>query len=216
MHQLHNLINRTSVPLYPQNNMNAAEDFMLLLLYTHIVAAAKTILSLNPTKSVVDLAKAVVMRNVRLPRLDNDEPRKSEDKDKVYVYATELLTLGLLWHEFHNSIREGDGNRMFRYWKLLLVLFKSSNNHNYAKEAVNILLQFYFILSDRQKAQILWSRCVNTRGVHGVNIPCDIHMERLNRRLKTVIRFNGCKCESHSNRKGRENHSTCTSCVSSV
>ena len=38
MHQLHNVIHRTSVPLDPQKNMNVAEDFMLLLLYTHIRA----------------------------------------------------------------------------------------------------------------------------------------------------------------------------------
>ena len=189
MHQIRNLINRTSVPLDPQNNMNAAEDFMLLLLHSHIVAAAETIQLVNSTDNVVDLAKAIVTQNVRLPRWNNHEPKKNEDQ--VYMYATELLSLALIWHGFHDSIREGDGDRILRYWKLLLVLFKSSNNHNYAKEAVNILLQYYYILSDRQKAQLLWSRCINTRGVSGANIACDLHMEHLNRRLKTVIRSMG-------------------------
>jgi len=36
MYQLTNLINRTSVPADSSQNMNAAEDFLLLLLHTHI------------------------------------------------------------------------------------------------------------------------------------------------------------------------------------
>lgn len=109
----------------------------------------------------------------------------------MYTYATELLSLRVIWYGFYNSVQEGDGERILRYWTLLLVLFKSSNNHNYAKEAVNILLQYYYTFSDRQKAQLLWSRCVNTRGVEGANIPCDLFMEHLNRRLKNVIHSMG-------------------------
>ena len=60
MYQLRNVINRTSVPLDPQKNMNAAEDFMLLLLQTHIIAAAESVQALSPTECLVDLANAVV------------------------------------------------------------------------------------------------------------------------------------------------------------
>ena len=190
MHQLRNLINRTTVPLDPQKNMNAAEDFMMLLLHAHIVAAAEVVQSVHPTGSVATLASAIVANFVRLPRVcDGDKEERCEDK--VHVYAMELLSLGLLWHGFHDSIREGDGNRILRYWRFLLVLFKSSNNFNYAKEAVNLLLQYTYTLSERQKAQLLWSRCINTRGIDGANIACDLHMEHLNRRLKNVIRSMG-------------------------
>ena len=82
-------------------------------------------------------------------------------------------------------------DRLLRYWKFLLVLFKTTNNRNYAKEAVNILLQYLYVFSERQKAQLLSSRCINTRGYPGTNIPCDLHMEHLNRRLKTIIRNMG-------------------------
>ena len=41
---------------------------------------------------------------------------------------------------------------------------------------------------DRLKAQLLWSHCINTHGSPGPNIPCDLHMEHLNKRLKTIIR----------------------------
>ena len=56
---------------------------------------------------------------------------------------------------------------------------------------MNLLFQYYYKLSGRQKEQLLWSRCVNTKGVPGMNIPCDLHMEHLNRRLKSVIRGMG-------------------------
>ena len=44
MYQLRNLINQTNVPTDPQNNMNAAEDFMLIVLHAHIVAAASLLM----------------------------------------------------------------------------------------------------------------------------------------------------------------------------
>ena len=33
-----------------------------------------------------------------------------------------LLSLGLLWHGFHDFVREGDGERILRYWKFLCVV----------------------------------------------------------------------------------------------
>ena len=41
MFQLRNLINQSGVPTNPEKNMKAAEDFLLLLLHAHIVAAAE-------------------------------------------------------------------------------------------------------------------------------------------------------------------------------
>ena len=114
-----------------------------------------------------------------------------ECDDGVHTYAMDFLTLALLWHGFHDSIKEGDGDRILRYWKFLLVAFKSTNHRNYAKEALNLLVQYHYTFSERQKAQLLWSRCINTRGYPGGNITCDLHMEHLNRRLKTVIRNMG-------------------------
>ena len=100
----------------------------------------------------------------------------------------ELLTLGLLWHGFHDAIKVGDGDRVLRYWKFMLVVFKATSHHNYGKEAVNLLVQYICVFSEREKAQLLWSRFVNTRGYPGTKIPCDLFMEHLNRTLNTVIR----------------------------
>ena len=79
--------------------------------------------------------------------------------------------MGLLWHGFHYSVKEADGDRILRYWKFLLVVFKSNSHRRHAKEAVNVLYTSTTnVLLERKKAQLLWSR-VNTRGYPGANIP---------------------------------------------
>ena len=185
MYQLRNLINRKAVPSDPSTNMNAAEDFLLLLLHGHAVAAGKIIQEHNP---VTDLANAIVVNFVHLPIARETSAQKSLSDDGVYLYAMELLSLSLLWHGFHDAIREGDGIRILRYWKFMLVIFKSSKKYNYAKEAVNLLLQYYYQFSERQREQLLWSRCVNTKGRQGTNIPCDLQTEHLVRRIKMIER----------------------------
>ena len=40
LYQIRNLLHRTVVPIDP-GNMKAAEDFLLLVLHAHVVAAAK-------------------------------------------------------------------------------------------------------------------------------------------------------------------------------
>ena len=70
MFQLKNLINRTSVPSDPQNNMTAAEDFMLLLLHAHVVAAASTIQDeVGTVPDVTDLAQMIVVNYFLPPKL---------------------------------------------------------------------------------------------------------------------------------------------------
>lgn len=189
MYHLKNLICRTVVPGDPEKNMNAAEDFMLLLVHTHVVAAAKHLMLNASVTCVKQLAKQIVDKFVHVPNLTTKAAPSSDDT--IQLYATELLSLGLLWHGFHDAIREADGDRILRYWRFLLVLFKSSSHRNYAKEAVNLLYQYHFTFSERQKAQLIWSRCINTQGKRGTNIPCDLHMEHLNRRLKMIIHSMG-------------------------
>ena len=72
------------------------EDFLLLVVHTHIVAAAKVMQSINPTEFVTDVAKMIVVNYVPLPRIDNQNTEICDDG--VDLYAIELLSLGLLWH----------------------------------------------------------------------------------------------------------------------
>lgn len=185
MYQLKNLINR-SVPSDPSDNVKAAEDFLLVLIHAHVLAAGRLLHSLNNTTSVLYLARSVVATYLRLPVLD--DKATAAIPDGVHTYALDFLSLGLLWAGFHDAIKEGDGDRLTLYWKFLLVVFKGANRPNYGKEAVKLLLQQKHLFSERKRMQLMWSRCVNTRGIIGHNIPCDLHMEHLNRRIKGILR----------------------------
>ncbi len=115
--------------------MNSAEDFLLLLLHTHTIAAAKRIHSLT---SVTELAHAsrCYTRKKGLQRL----------KDGVYVYAVELLTFTLFWHGFHDAIKEGDGDRILRYWKFFTCFVQKLNSSKLCKRGcpctTSVLLLF--------------------------------------------------------------------------
>jgi L1 cell adhesion molecule like protein len=187
MYQLRNLINRSAVPLDPQDNTKAAEDFLLLLLHAHVIEAQNTISSAIHYESVMSIAKAIVNNYVLLSPIGDKSKKMQNNPDQVHLYAKELLTFSLIWYGFHDSIKHSDGVRIYRYWKVLLVIFKSTDRRNYGKEAVNLLLQQY-LLSPRKAAQLKWSRCINTTGEVGGNIPCDLHIEHLNRRLKGILR----------------------------
>ena len=170
--------------------MNAAEDFLLLLLHSRVTTAAQLLHS--DTVGLSELANGIVGTFVRLP---------SYQHTGVCIYATELLSLGLLWHGFYDAVKEGDGDRIIRYLKFLLVVFKPTSCHNYGKKAVNSLLPYNYTFSEMQKEQLLLSRYINTRGYPGANIPCDLHMEHLNRRLKSAIRNMGANVKPSSIQK---------------
>ncbi len=106
--------------------------------------------------------------------------------DGVTTYARELLTLGLIWLKFYDAVKEGDGDRILLAWKILIPVFKSTHHVNYLKEALNLVL-LSKTQSQRKVGQLLWSRCVNTNGHKGHNLPCDLHQEHLNRHLKGVL-----------------------------
>ena len=52
---------------------------------------------------------------------DNEDNKKQDD---MYQYNICLRRFGLICLEFHDAIKEGDGNRIFTCWKFLLLLFK--------------------------------------------------------------------------------------------
>ena len=91
----------------------------------------------------------------------------------------------MIWFNFYDAIKEGDGERVLTIWKYLMVIFQQMNHRNY--EAALLLISYNFTSSEKVAAQLLTSRFVNTKGDEGCNMPCDLHLEHLNRRLKGTI-----------------------------
>ena len=112
----------------------------------------------------------------------------TKQSDGVFSYGCLLLSLGLLYREFVDSIREGDGNRVLRCWKYFLLIFNATGRTNYAIEAFVLLAKYHFLLSPRKSNQLIWSRFINVHGLPGKNIPADLFMEHLNRLCKEAIK----------------------------
>ena len=108
----------------------------------------------------------------------------SKDDDHVQAYAKEVLSLGLLYKEFVDAIREGDGERIIRCWRYFLPLFKCAGRKNYSIEAFNLLFEYEYALTERMKQQLMWERTINVHGKPGRNVPMDLHMEHINRHCK--------------------------------
>lgn len=89
----------------------------------------------------------------------------------------------MLLLEFNDAVHEGDGERLLRVWKFLLVIFRSVHKTKYSLEGLLLLINSQFLLPPRLKEQLLYSRFVNTRGV----IPIDLHLEHVNRVVKGAI-----------------------------
>jgi L1 cell adhesion molecule like protein len=67
-----------------------------------------------------------------------------------------------------------------------------------------MLAQIEWILPPRQVMQVKYSRFVNVHGRQGCNIPCDLHMEHLNRIVKICIKCLGAnKTEASIQRVGK-------------
>ena len=211
--QLRNLLNRRNVRKDPSDDVNACEDFFMTVTEGHILAAVMQefgMSSLEDTPShmlfpedsysqdplqrrdlTVKALEYVVRKLVDISTPRADSPGGSTVKgtvvDTVQEYARDTLSLGLLYMEFTDAIREGDGSRILRCWRYFLLIFRASHRTNYAIEAFTLLAQEKFIFSPRMALQLKWSRTINTHGRVGKNIPMDLHMEHLNREVKTAL-----------------------------
>ncbi len=210
--QLRNLVNRRNIRKDPHADVNASEDFFVSVTESHILAAAMTLLEMTslddepsekyfPAKSseldpmqrrqLMLLAANDVIGNFVKLDVSFADPQSAigekENGDGVQEYASETLSLGLLYLEFVDAIKEGDGERILRCWRYFLLLFRAYRRTNYAVEAFTLLAQEKFLFSPRQALQLKWSRTINTHGRPGKNIPCDLHMEHLNKECKGAL-----------------------------
>ena len=86
--------------------------------------------------------------------------------------------------------KEGDGERIARYWKIFMLHFRDEGKTKYALESLRLQFQAIY-LPPYLSHQIIWGRFINTRGGKGQNIPCDLHNEHVNRAFKDIIRNMG-------------------------
>jgi len=57
----------------------------------------------------------------------------------------------MMWLGFHDAIREDDGERIIRYWKYLMVVFRKDHHYNYANEGLKLILSTKYVLNLKRK-----------------------------------------------------------------
>ena len=103
-----------------------------------------------------------------------------ETHDAVHNYGKGLCHYGALALEFVDAWQEGDGERVCRCWKMLILHFYENGHTKYSWEALRLQLQLQSLpcnVSQQKK----WNRFVNIHGGLGHNIPCDLYNEHVNK-----------------------------------
>ena len=126
-------------------------------------------------------------RKSAAPQAKGEKGAKKKAAKTAYEYTREVLSLGLLFLNFKDAVREGDGDRVLLMWKYFMLIFKASGRKNYAAEAFSLLSQYHITLPPNLAEQLKWSRFVNMHDLKGHNISCDLHMEHMNRQIQTVV-----------------------------
>ncbi len=138
-----------------------------------------------------DIASVIVEAHVDLATEFRPDTSTSSStpgfSNSVYDYTREVISLGLLYLNFKDAVREGDGERVLSMWKYFMLVFRATGHTNYAMEALTLLTQCFVVLPPNLAEQVKWCRFVNVHGKPGRNISCDLHMEHLNRIVKTAI-----------------------------
>lgn len=92
--------------------------------------------------------------------------QESKPGDDVYNYNYALMTDCFLFFNFLDAIKEGDGARIMRQYKYIMLYCKADGSHS-TKYALECLHQFFLVhalLSQRDSERFVWNRSVNNSG----------------------------------------------------
>ena len=117
--------------------------FFELVVSSHVIAAvlqnsdvasmSNVILKLTKSDSPTEQLAALesLVKSICSEFVNVSFPCKNQDiSDHVQQYTMEVLSLGLLYLEFKDAIREGDGLHVLHCYKYLLPLFHGSGHNN--------------------------------------------------------------------------------------
>ena len=92
---------------------------------------------------------------------EKEKKQQCEAEDGVYSYACRFLAMSLMARNFHDASRYGDGERLIRCWKFLLLHFKVDGRIKYSVEAFHLLAQVNALLPPHMAHQLTWNRTCN-------------------------------------------------------
>ena len=101
-------------------------------------------------------------------------------EDNVYNHGCATIAMGLLLSSMDNAVREGDGQRICRGWKLMLPLFKAHGHTKYAYAAPLFQVKLQALLSLHKSHNLMWNWTENDKGGSGRRKSQDLKLEHLN------------------------------------
>ena len=120
----------------------------------------------------------------------------------MYNYQRALLEYGMVIINFLDAISEGDGARLLRNWKFLLLYFQhDTGSQKYSLEALYLMFQVYALLSPKAAHNLIWNRFSKRKHSRGGNISLDLALEFLNRIFKGAVKKLGPNANPKSIRR---------------
>ena len=190
------LLNRNTVTTDVKKAVDDALDFFEAVFKGHVLAAGCKILGISSLDDKVQLPSGILKEDntkqlqyitniaikiVQQCTIMDATVNIPNTNDHMYNYARVLCHYGALVLEFRDGISEGDGERVYRCWRVMLPHFLASRHTKYSLEALSFQFQVKVLLSPFLAYQILWHRFLNTRGSPGRNIQCDLYNEHINK-----------------------------------
>ena len=114
--------------------------------------------------------------------------------DGVYHYHSARLQCGLMvqWNMM-DAVKEGDGDKVVRCYKLMLLFNYKFGHTKYAFALLLFFANIYALLPEKEAYLLIYNRFVNRKGTKGGNIALDLHMEHLNLDVKKLLSAMGGK-----------------------
>jgi len=108
--------------------------------------------------------------------------------DAIENYSRNALSLCYLAKDFVDARKRGDGERVCRLYKFLLLFFKIDGRTKYSYQSLHLLAQINFLLPPALAHELKWNRFVNTKGYHDSNVELDRELEHRNKYVKEELK----------------------------
>lgn len=114
-----------------------------------------------------------------LPVPVSELPTNGEE-DRILNYGLQILQLGVFLMQLDDTEREGDGQRMMRNWKMLLLFNRAAKRgKKYAYEAMRLITNCHALYSEKKSHRIINGMFVNPSGGEGNNYANDLKQEHI-------------------------------------
>ncbi|XP_072037402.1 uncharacterized protein [Amphiura filiformis] len=162
----------------------------------------------NPFNLVRTLQMHVKKRhsrvNIQAVLAGTSQAEEETSTDSVFNYSCNALSMCLLAFNFDDARKMGDGERIIRLLKFIMLHFKVTGKFKYANHTFRHIAQVKCLLSPRLAYEVTWNRSVNMQGRKDSNVEHDRKVEHDNRTYKQNVRgFHGKLTEKSVQRVSR-------------